>query len=238
MTDKRLIVALDYPSLEEAKKTVALLGDHVDYYKVGMELYYSAGTLIIDYLREKNKQIFLDLKLHDIPNTVARSAAALTKLGVSMLNVHASGGPAMMRAAAEAVAEEAEKRGITKPRIIAVTILTSINPAEWIALRQHSDIQDQAQYLAELAQRCRLDGVVASAQEAQRIREVCGPAFEIVTPGIRPTGTASNDQSRITTPKAALLAGASHIVVGRPITAAADPVLSAGQIIKEMRNAQ
>lgn len=238
MTDNRLIVALDFSTLGEVKQIVTQLGDQVVYYKVGMELFYAAGPAVIDYLKNQNKDIFLDLKLHDIPNTVARSAAALTRLGVNMINVHAPGGPAMMSAAAEAVAEEAAKLNAAKPSLIAVTVLTSINYKEWAALRQSLPIDEQVTYLAKLARECGLDGVVASAQEAENIRAVCGRAFHIVTPGIRPTGVNSNDQSRITTPSEALLAGASHLVIGRPITAAPDPAMAARQIIDEMRNAK
>lgn len=238
MADSRLIVALDFSTLDEVKEMVTRLDDHVNYYKVGMELFYTAGPAVIDYLKKQNKAIFLDLKLHDIPNTVARSAAALVRLGVDMINVHASGGPAMMSAAADAVAEEAAKLGVTKPSLIAVTVLTSINDKEWAALRQVPLIAEQVTYLAGLAQKCGLEGVVASAQEAENIRTACGVAFNIVTPGIRPTGVNSNDQSRITTPAEALLSGASHLVIGRPVTAAADPVAAVRQIIEEMRNAK
>lgn len=238
MTDNRLIVALDFSTLGEVKQIVTQLGDQVVYYKVGMELFYAAGPAVIDYLKNQNKAVFLDLKLHDIPNTVARSAAALTRLGVNMINVHAPGGPAMMSAAAEAVVEEAAKLNAAKPSLIAVTVLTSINYKEWAALRQSLPIDEQVTYLAKLARECGLDGVVASAQEAENIRAVCGRSFHIVTPGIRPTGANSNDQSRITTPSEALLAGASHLVIGRPITAAPDPAKAARQIIDEMRNAK
>jgi orotidine-5'-phosphate decarboxylase len=237
MADKRLIVALDFSSVEEVKKIVILLGDRVNYYKVGMELYYTAGESVVSYLRDLGKDIFLDLKLHDIPNTVAKSAASLTRLGVSMFNVHASGGPAMMSAAAEAAAGEAARQRIDKPVLIAVTVLTSINSQEWTSLRQTAPIGEHAVHLAQLARHSGLDGVVASAQEAAQIREICGRDFQIVTPGIRPAGAAANDQSRITTPSEALAAGASHLVVGRPITAAPDPVKAAELIISEMRNA-
>jgi orotidine-5'-phosphate decarboxylase len=235
MANSRLIVALDFSTFDEVKKIVTQLGDTVTYYKVGMELHYAAGPAVITYLKDAQKNVFLDLKLHDIPNTVARSAAALTRLGVDMLNVHASGGPAMMSAAAEAVAEEADKRGAVKPSLIAVTILTSINCHEWAALQQTVPIAEQAVYLARLAKECGFDGVVASAQEAANIRTACGSEFHIVTPGIRPIGADSNDQSRITTPSEALAAGSSHLVVGRPITASADPAAAARQIIDEMR---
>lgn len=236
MSDNRLIVALDFATMGEVKKMVTLLGDQISYYKVGMELYYSAGPEVISYLKDLNKSIFLDLKLHDIPNTVAQSAAALTRLGMNMINVHASGGPAMMRAAAEAVANEAAKIGTVKPALTAITVLTSINSAEWTALRQTVAIPEQVVYLAKLAQDCGLDGVVASAQEAAGIRQICGASFQIVTPGIRPSGASVDDQSRIMTPSQALLAGASHLVVGRPITADPDPAAAAMRIVEEMRN--
>ena len=191
----------------------------------------------LTYLREKGKDVFLDLKMHDIPNTVAQGAASLTRLGVAMINVQASGGPAMMRAAAEKVAETAASLGIPRPKLIAVTVLTSMNETEWEALRSATTISDQVVHLAKLAKEAGLDGVVASPQEASMIREACGADFEIVTPGVRPQGAALNDQSRVATPAAALQSGAHYLVIGRPITAAADPRAAALAILEEMGKA-
>lgn len=232
--DKRLIVALDVPDMGQARNLVEKLGDSVSYYKVGMELYYSTGREVIAYLRSLNKDVFLDLKLHDIPNTVAQSLRVLTELGASMLNIHASGGLAMMKAASQAVANKADQLGISRPALIAVTVLTSIDAADWANLRHDMSIKEHVVHLAKLAQSAGIDGVVASPQEAEAIRAVCGEKFIIVTPGVRPQGAAINDQSRIATPLEALKKGAHHLVIGRPITAAADPRTAALEIRKEM----
>jgi len=232
----RLIVALDFSDMNKVKQLVEQLGDSVNYYKVGMELFYSVGDSVLAYLRQMNKAVFLDLKLHDIPNTVAGGLAALTRLGVSMLNVHASGGPAMLNAAAQAVARQAEILEIERPKLIAVTVLTSINQSEWTALGHSIEISEQVMHFARLVKDAGIDGVVASPQEALFIREACGKDFIIVTPGVRPQGAALNDQSRIATPAGALSAGASHLVVGRPITAAVDPREAAQRILCEMES--
>ena len=236
MADNRLIVALDFHTLEDVKTLVEELGDSVSYYKVGMELFYSAGPQVITYLKEKNKNIFLDLKLHDIPNTVGEGLCSLMRLGADIVNVHASGGFTMMKTAAEKLHALAEKQGVPCPKIIAVTILTSINEEDWAGLGMECEISQQVVRLAKLTKEAGLDGVVASPQEASAIREACGPDFMIVTPGVRPAGAAINDQSRIATPASALTNGASHLVVGRPIRAAEDPKAEALAIIKEMES--
>ena len=232
--DKRLIVALDVHTMPEMRGLVAQLGHSVSYYKVGMELFYSVGAEAIHYLRQSGKDVFLDLKLHDIPNTVAQSVRVLTRLGVTMFNVHASGGAKMMKNAAEAVAREAEVLHIEKPKLIAVTVLTSMDDQEWDNLNHRLPIREQVVSLAKLAKNSGLDGVVASPQEAAAIREACGPEFLIVTPGVRPLGADQGDQSRTATPGGALKNGASHLVIGRPITKADNPVASAESILKEM----
>ena len=236
MADNRLIVALDFHTLEDVKTLVEELGDSVSYYKVGMELFYSAGPQVITYLKEKNKNIFLDLQLHDIPNTVGEGLCSLMRLGADIVNVHASGGFTMMKTAAEKLHALAEKQGVPCPKIIAVTILTSINEEDWAGLGMECEIRQQVVRLAKLTKEAGLDGVVASPQEASAIREACGPDFMIVTPGVRPAGAAINDQSRIATPASALTNGASHLVVGRPIRAAEDPKAEALAIIKEMES--
>ena len=236
MADNRLIVALDFHTLEDVKTLDEELGDSVSYYKVGMELFYSAGPQVITYLKEKNKNIFLDLKLHDIPNTVGEGLCSLMRLGADIVNVHASGGFTMMKTAAEKLHALAEKQGVPCPKIIAVTILTSINEEDWAGLGMECEIRQQVVRLAKLTKEAGLDGVVASPQEASAIREACGPDFMIVTPGVRPAGAAINDQSRIATPASALTNGASHLVVGRPIRAAEDPKAEALAIIKEMES--
>ncbi|MGL5513343.1 MAG: orotidine-5'-phosphate decarboxylase [Sporomusa sp.] len=233
--DNRLIVALDVADMAEVRSLVMALGGAVNYYKVGMQLFYSTGLECLTYLREQGKNIFLDLKMHDIPNTVAQGAASLTRLGVAMINVHADGGSTMMQTAAENVAATADSLNIARPKLIAVTVLTSMNAAEWAALRHTDSITKQVVHLAKMAKQSGLDGVVASPQEAVSIREACGNDFIIVTPGIRPQGAELNDQSRVATPAAALKAGAHYLVVGRPITAAADPLAAAQAILAEMR---
>ncbi|WP_371381632.1 orotidine-5'-phosphate decarboxylase [Sporomusa aerivorans] len=234
----RLIVALDVATMAEVRQLVEELGDAVSYYKVGMQLFYGVGMECLDYLRQQGKDVFLDLKMHDIPNTVAQGAASLTRLGAAMINVQASGGTAMMRAAAETVAETARKYNLPRPRLIAVTVLTSMDENEWATLRNAASIPDQVVHLAQMAKEAGLDGVVASPQEAKLIREACGREFAIVTPGVRPRGAALNDQSRVATPADALKAGAHYLVVGRPITAAKDPRAAALAILEEMRNAE
>lgn len=236
MADDRLIVALDFHSMEEVKELVDRLGDSVSAYKVGMELYYSVGSESVKWLKEQGKKVFLDLKLHDIPNTVASGLCSLLDLGADMLNVHAGGGFTMMKTAADRLHAEAEKRGVPCPKLIAVTVLTSISQEEWddFGFAQNVQIKSIAVRFAKLAQKAGLDGVVASPHETELIHEACGSDFLVVTPGVRPKGSSVGDQSRIATPAAALKAGASHLVVGRPIRQAVDPVKAANDIIKEM----
>ena len=232
MADERLIVALDVHTMDDVKKLVNDLGDAVNFYKVGMELFYSVGAGVVEWLKSQDKKIFLDLKLHDIPNTVAGGLCSLMNLGANILNVHAAGGFTMMKTAAEALHKEADKFGIEPPKLIAITVLTSISQAEWCGALK---ISEQVVEFAKLAQSAGLDGVVASPQEAKLIREACGENFLIVTPGIRPAGAEINDQQRISTPKAALQNGATHLVIGRPIRAAQNPKSAAEKILEEMR---
>lgn len=237
MADERLIVALDVHTMDDVKKLVDELGDAVSYYKVGMELYYSVGEAVLDYLSEKGKKIFLDLKLHDIPNTVAGGLCSLLSHHVTMMNVHASGGYTMMKMAAERLREAAKKANVEPPKLIAVTILTSMSDDDWKEMGETEPIKERVVRLARLAKKAGLDGVVASPNEASLIREACGKDFLIVTPGIRPAGSSTDDQSRIATPHAALESGATSIVVGRPIRAAANPREAAKRIIEEMGGA-
>ena len=225
-SDERLIVALDFPTADLAKACVEELGDSVCHYKVGMELYYAAGSEIIRFLKEHNKKVFLDLKLHDIPNTVASALAVLTELGA---------GRKMMQEAVKAVHAKAAELGRPAPKLIAVTILTSINEEQYADLNYKTGIAEQVIALAKLAKEAGMDGVVASPQEAAAIRKACGEGFLIVTPGIRPAGSDVNDQSRIATPSGALKNGSTHIVVGRPITKAEDKKAAAQSIAAEIR---
>ena len=221
--DDRLIVALDFPTMEQAKAIVLELGDNVSHYKVGMELYYAAGSEMIRFLKGHNKQVFLDLKLQDIPNTVAGALAVLTGLGADMMNVHAVGGKKMMQAAVKSVREAAARLGRPAPKLIAVTILTSMDDEQFGDLNYKNTIAEQVIALAKLA------------QEAAGIRSACGPEFLIVTPGVRPAGASIDDQSRIATPVGAFKNGSSHIVVGRPITKAEDKIAAAQSIVAEIR---
>lgn len=235
-SDPRLIAALDFPTAEAAQQAVKEIGDAVSYYKVGMELYYAAGNDMIRFLKENGKKVFLDLKLQDIPNTVASALKVETTLGVDMINVHAVGGKKMMEAAAKAVKEKAEELGIERPKLLAVTILTSMDEEQFADLNYNNTIAEQVVSLAKLAKAVGLDGVVASPKEAAAIRKACGPDFLIVTPGVRPAGSALDDQSRVTTPAQAFANGSSHIVVGRPIMKAEDRKEAAAAIVEEIKN--
>ncbi|EGO65771.1 orotidine-5'-phosphate decarboxylase [Acetonema longum] len=232
--EEHLIVALDASSMSAMEKIVLALGDSVSYYKVGMELFYATGGQAVPCLLQAGKKVFLDLKLHDIPNTVGQSMAVLTGLGVSMLNLHAGGGLTMMRRAREAVDKASAGNGAKRPLLLAVTVLTSIGQEEWQNLHMPGEIGAQVVHLAQLAQKAGMDGVVASPQEAASIRAACGREFLIVTPGIRPAGSAESDQQRIATPRGAIRAGASYLVVGRPITGAKNPTAMVQKIIGEM----
>lgn len=235
MSDDRLIVALDVHSLADMKSLVASIGDSVSYYKVGMELFYSVGAKAVEYLKSEGKKVFLDLKLHDIPNTVGEGLCSLMALGADMLNIHSSGGPSMMEKSVDKLRETAMKQGVTCPKVIAVTVLTSIGEQDWQAMGMNCSIGEQVARLAKLSKEAGLDGVVASPHEASMIRQVCGTDFIVVTPGIRPAESGKDDQSRIASPAEAIRNGASHIVVGRPIRAAKDPKMAAEAIVAEIK---
>lgn len=236
MADDRLIVALDVSTMDAMKEIVTSLGDAVSFYKVGMELFYAEGEQTVRYLQEKNKQVFLDLKLHDIPNTVAHGVSSLTRLGANLITMHGQGGPVMMKAAVQAARETAEQLGVERAKLLAITVLTSFDDEAWTSTGGQLPISDQVIRLAKLAKECGMDGVVCSALEAKMIREACGDDFLIVTPGIRPSFAATNDQKRIATPASALQDGASRLVIGRPITQAENPREAVRLIIEEMEN--
>jgi orotidine-5'-phosphate decarboxylase len=231
MRDPRqhLIVALDLPSAAAAQKIVAAVGDSAFCYKVGMQLYTAEGPQVVRDLIASGRRVFLDLKYHDIPNTVASAVREAARLGVSMLTVHASGGGNMLRAATEAAAS-------VNPSlmILAVTVLTSLTDNDLDKLGVHGRLQDQVLRLAALALANGCHGVVASAQEASDLRSEIAGQFAIVTPGVRPAGAAHGDQMRVVTPAEAIAAGATHIVVGRPITEAPDPAAEARAILSEI----
>lgn len=214
----RLIIALDFPNSEQALAFVEPLNPKQCKLKVGFELFVAAGPDFVRQLVKQGFDVFLDLKFHDIPNTVASACKAAAELGVWMINVHASGGDKMLLAAADAL-----KPYENPPKLIAVTVLTSMDQEQLQSMGLDIEPQQQVSRLAALTNRCGLDGVVCSAQEAQMLRQECGRDFLLVTPGIRPEGSAKGDQTRVMTPQRANEVGVSYIVVGRPITQAADP---------------
>ena len=237
MADDRLIAALDVYTRAEAENLVQRLGETVNYYKVGMELFYALGGDMVTWLKGAGKKVFLDLKLHDIPNTAANGLCSLLRLRPDILNVHTAGGLRMMMAAAEALHRAAEAQGIPCPKLIGVTVLTSMDAEDWRGLGHTGTIADAVLRRAKLAQEAGLDGVVASPAETAEIRRTCGDDFLIVTPGIRPAGVGNDDQRRVMTPAGAIRAGASQIVVGRAISGATDPRAAAELILKEMEEA-
>jgi len=234
----RLIIALDVDTADAALAVVDRLGDDISTYKVGFELFVSAGPDVVKRIHERGKRVFLDLKYHDIPNTVAKAAIAATRLGVFLFNVHASGGLDMMQRTVSAVNELSEKEGLDRPRIIAVTMLTSMT-SEVLKneLAINHPVRTQVRTLASLAQRAGLDGVVASPQEVLMIKEQCGREFLVVTPGIRPSWTPPDDQRRTATPREAIHDGADYIVMGRAILKAEDPARAIELISIEMLSA-
>ncbi|MGA7566649.1 MAG: orotidine-5'-phosphate decarboxylase [Terriglobales bacterium] len=225
----RLIVALDVSTAAAARKIVAAVGDSAQTYKVGMQLYTAEGPSIVRELVGSGRRVFLDLKYHDIPNTVAAAVREASQLGVSMLTVHASGGGKMLRAAVEAA-----QASQTIPLVLAVTVLTSLDEVELGKIGLRGRVVDQVLRLTALALSNGCQGVVASAREAGAMREEFGNDFAIVTPGVRAAGSGPHDQVRIVTPAEAIAAGASHIVVGRPITEASDPAAEAKAILGQI----
>ena len=270
-TRDKLIVALDVPSGNAATRMAERLHGHAGMFKVGSELFTAEGPVPVRYLVTTGQRVFLDLKFHDIPNTVRAAVREAAELGVSMVNVHASGGRKMMEAALEGArsalyqsvqssalqpgsrgvqgsALQPASRGVqgsagivvgdeARPRVLAVTILTSLESQDLEELGISGAPVEAVVRLARLAQSAGLDGVVASPREISAIRQACGPGFLIVTPGIRPASAATNDQARIATPARAIAAGADYLVVGRPITGAPDPVAAADAIVAEMDGA-
>jgi orotidine-5'-phosphate decarboxylase len=227
---ERLIVALDVPSASEAQKLVARIGDAAGIYKVGLQLFIAEGPSIVRDLVSSGRRVFLDLKLHDIPTTVALAVKSAAELRVDMLTIHASGGAAMLRAATEAAAG--------RLNLLAVTVLTSLNDEDMQEIGVSGRASDQVLRMAALAQSAGCQGIITSPRESPMVRKALGEGFAIVTPGIRPAGAETNDQQRIATPAQAISNGASHIVIGRPITHASDPATAAQAIIAEMEQAR
>jgi orotidine-5'-phosphate decarboxylase len=237
MTANPIIVALDLPRGEALDLADALRG-RVSWLKVGMTLFYSEGPEIVERLREKGFSVFVDLKLHDIPHQVSGAAAAVARLGAGMLTVHALGGSEMMRAAVESSRRAAEEAGLPAPAVLAVTVLTSTGDQGLAETGINRTAAEQVRLLAELARHSGVDGIVCSPQEAAQMRGVLGEEALIVTPGVRPEWAEAGDQARIATPAAALAAGASHLVIGRPITAAPVPAEAAARILSEIEGAR
>ena len=226
---QRLIVALDVATGEAARKIVAAVGDSALAYKVGMQLYTAEGPAIVRDLVTSGRRVFLDLKYHDIPNTVGAAVREAAQLGVSMLTVHAAGGGKMLRAATEAA-----KKIHPDLLVLAVTVLTSLNVEDLGTLGVRGAVSDHVLRLAALALANGCKGIVASAHECEALREEFGHDFVIVTPGVRPAGSGHDDQARVVTPSEAIAAGASYIVVGRPITEARDPAAEARAILSQL----
>lgn len=233
----QLLVALDVDTAVESRTLADRLRGAVGGFKIGSRLFTAEGPRVVEQLVARGDRVFLDLKFHDIPNTVAGAVAAATRLGVWMVNVHASGGAAMMRAARDAAHDEAARQSRPAPLVIAVTMLTSLSGETLTEVGFQAPMESQVERLAALTEASGLDGVVASAQEIGVIRRRCGQAFHVVTPGIRGAGDARGDQSRTMTAADALTAGASYLVVGRPIIAAPDPRVAAERIAAECRGA-
>ena len=232
---EKLIIALDVPDSEYALELVDKFGDQIEIYKVGLELFTSAGPKIVQGIHKRKKKVFLDLKLHDIPNTAAKAAVAAARLGVYMFNVHASGGLDMMKMCKDAVVELCLKENLQKPRILGVTVLTSMSQDVLKAELgiQHS-LNTHVRHLSALALKAGLDGVVASGHEVSKIKNHCGKGFIIVTPGIRPSWHPPDDQHRTMTPKQALKEGADYIVMGRSVLNHSDPLRAVELISLEM----
>ena len=226
---KRVIVVLDFPDAQQARELVARLDPKLCRVKVGKELFTSSGPSFVEELIAQGFDVFLDLKYHDIPNTVAKAVMAAAQLGVWMVNVHASGGRAMMEAAREAVDACAYK-----PLLIAVTVLTSMTESDLIEVGVSCTAEEQVLKLARLAKDCGMDGVVCSAAETSILASQLGKEFVLVTPGIRPAGDAVNDQKRVVTPVDAIAAGSHYLVIGRPITQAANPSEKLQSILEQL----
>ena len=222
----RIIVALDFPTQARALALVSVLSDSVSTYKIGLQLYTAAGPAIVQAVAATGAKIFLDLKLHDIPNTVAKAVAAAGELGVQMLTIHLSGGAAMLKAAVEA-----------KPphlSLLGVTVLTSASQETLDEIGVASNLEDQVVRLAELGKKSGVEGLITSPREVRLLRERLGPEMTLITPGVRPSWAAADDQKRFTTPREAIDGGADYLVIGRPITAAADPRAAVERLAAEM----
>jgi orotidine-5'-phosphate decarboxylase len=230
----RLIFALDVDRLAEAESLVRLLALEVGTFKIGKQLFLQAGPEVARMVHRHERDVFLDLKFHDIPSTVAKAGVEAARLGVRFFDLHASGSLAMMTRTRAEVARVCRREGLRRPRILAVTVLTSLARRDLRLVGVDDDVEDQVVRLARLAKRAEMDGVVASPLEIARIRRQAGAGFVIVTPGIRPPTVAVDDQKRVLTPGEAMRAGADYLVVGRPIRDAADPLAVAREVLADM----
>jgi len=228
----RLIVALDVPSATQARQIVQAIGDGATTYKIGKQLFTAEGPQLVRELIASGRKVFLDLKYHDIPNTVGAAVRSAAELGVTMLTVHASGGNKMLKAAAEAAAQSD-----AKPTVLAVTVMTSLSDADLQEIGVPATVLTQVLRLGALARRAGCGGLVASAHEARELRRELGGGFAIVTPGVRPAGSAAGDQARVVTPRDAIAAGATYLVIGRPILESAYPAKAAADIVSEIEMA-
>jgi len=231
---ERLIVALDVEDLERVRAAVRLLAREVGMFKVGKQLFTHAGPQAVRLIQEMGGEVFLDLKFHDIPTTVAKAAIEATRLGVKMFNVHASGSLEMMRLTVKEVRRVCRGEGLRRPIMLAVTVLTSLSKNDLLRVGVNTEVADQVVRLALLSKEAGMDGVVTSPHEAAQIRQACGRRFVIVSPGIRPRGEERDDQRRVMTPGEAIRAGVDYIVVGRPILEASDQLEAARAIVAEM----
>lgn len=232
---EKIILALDVDHFEEAQRLVLEFKDHVGMFKVGKQLFTHCGPKIVDFIKLKGSKVFLDLKYHDIPNTVAKASVEAARLGVDMLNVHTAGGLSMMREARISLHDATKEWLMPRPKIIGVTVLTSMDDEELRRVGIEMPVRDLVRKRALLAKEAGLDGVVASGEELEIIRETCGRDFVIVTPGVR-IDEKKDDQKRVTTPKNAIEKGATYIVLGRAITASKTPVELLDQVISDIRN--
>jgi len=231
---ERLVVALDVDSLPQAEDVVRRLGREVGVYKIGKQLFLHSGPEVVRMVHRHGGQVFLDLKFHDIPNTVAKAGIEAARLGVKFFDVHASGSQEMMERTLTEVTRVCRREGLRRPKILAVTVLTSLGKSDLRRVGVADEVEHQVVRLARLANRCGMDGVVASPLEIARIRRACGRGFLIVTPGVRPPSAERDDQKRVMTPGEAMAAGADYLVVGRPILNATDPLPVVRDIVADM----
>jgi len=233
----RLIFALDVASMKEAEQLVRTLAREVGLFKIGKQLFLHAGPAVVRMVRDRGGDVFLDLKFHDIPRTVAKAAAEATRMGVRMFDLHASGSLAMMQQTVSEVNRICRNEQLRRPKILAVTVLTSLTRDDLRRVGVAAGVENQVVRLARLAQQAKMDGVVASPLEVSRIRKDCGRGFLIVTPGVRSAKAGWDDQKRVLTPEQAIAAGADYLVVGKPIRDAKDPLAAARDIVAEMERA-